>query len=127
MEHAGLANLALAQAALTRVGPGHRVLQFASISFDASVSEIFLTLAGGAALWLEPRETVPTPEEFARQLRDARIDHATLPPALLAVLLPTDFPSLRTLLMAGEAASPELYSAWSKDRVLFNAYGPTET
>ena len=127
VEHAGLANLALAQAALTRVGPGQRVLQFASISFDASVSEIFLTLAGGAALWLEPRETVPTPEEFARQLRDARIDHATLPPALLAVLSPTDFPSLRTLLMAGEAASPELYRAWSKDRVLFNAYGPTET
>jgi non-ribosomal peptide synthase protein (TIGR01720 family) len=29
--------------------------------------------------------------------------------------------------MAGEAASPELYRAWSKDRVLFNAYGPTET
>ena len=70
---------------------------------------------------------MPAPEEFARQLREARIDHATLPPALLAVLRPTDFPGLRTLLMAGEAASPELYRAWSEGRVLFNAYGPTET
>ena len=127
VEQAGLANLAATQAAITRVRPGQRVLQFASISFDASVSEIFLTLAGGAALWLEPRDTVPAPEEFARQLREARIDHATLPPALLAVLRPTDFPGLRTLLMAGEAASPELYRAWSEGRVLFNAYGPTET
>jgi amino acid adenylation domain-containing protein/non-ribosomal peptide synthase protein (TIGR01720 family) len=127
VENAGLANLAETQAAITRVRPGQRVLQFASISFDASVSEIFLTLAGGAALWLEPRETVPAPEEFARQLRDARIDHATLPPALLAALRPTDFPGLHTLLMAGEAASPELYRAWSEGRVLFNAYGPTET
>jgi amino acid adenylation domain-containing protein/non-ribosomal peptide synthase protein (TIGR01720 family) len=127
VEQAGLANLAATQAAITHVRPGQRVLQFASISFDASVSEIFLTLAGGAALWLEPRDTVPAPEEFARQLREARIDHATLPPALLAVLRPTDFPGLRTLLMAGEAASPELYRAWSEGRVLFNAYGPTET
>lgn len=127
VEHAGLANLAETQAAITRVRPGQRVLQFASISFDASVSEIFLTLAGGAALWLEPRETVPAPDEFARQLRDARIDHATLPPALLAALRPTDFPGLHTLLMAGEAASPELYRAWSEGRILFNAYGPTET
>ncbi|MFN5560454.1 MAG: amino acid adenylation domain-containing protein, partial [Opitutaceae bacterium] len=127
VEQAGLANLAATQAAITRVRPGQRVLQFASISFDASVSEIFLTLAGGAARGLEPRDPVPAPEEFARQLREARIDHATLPPALLAVLRPTDFPGLRTLLMAGEAASPELYRAWSEGRVLFNAYGPTET
>ena len=127
VEQAGLANLARTQAAITRIRPGQRILQFASISFDASVSEVFMALAGGGALWLEPREVVPSPGEFARQLQRARIDHATLPPALLALLPPQDFSGLRTLLMAGEAASPELYRAWSMDRALFNAYGPTET
>ena len=122
----GLANLAQAQAAATDLGPGQRVLQFASISFDAAVSEIFMPLVSGAALWLEPRDDVPDPRDFAGRMRKARIDHATLPPTLLGALRPADFPTLRTLLMAGEAASDELYREWAKGRRLFNAYGPTE-
>jgi len=126
LTHGGLTNLAQAQAAATGLGPGQRVLQFASISFDAAVSEIFMALASGAAVWLEPRDDVPDPREFAARLRAARIDHATLPPALLGALDPADFTGVRTLLVAGEAASESLYRAWAKDRRLFNAYGPTE-
>jgi len=126
LTHGGLANLARAQAAATDLGPGQRVWQFASISFDAAVSEIFMTLVAGAALWLESRDDVPDPRAFAERLRAARIDHATLPPALLGAMRPEDFPGLRTLLVAGEAASDELYRAWARGRRLFNAYGPTE-
>ena len=50
----------------------------------------------------------------------------TTPPALLGALAPEDFPGLRTLLVAGEAASDELYRTWARGRRLFNAYGPTE-
>ena len=126
LTHGGLVNLAQAQAVATGLGPDQRVLQFASISFDAAVSEIFMALVSGAALWLEPRDDVPDPREFAARLRAARIDHATLPPALLGALAPADFPGLRTLLVAGEAASDELYRTWARGRRLFNAYGPTE-
>jgi amino acid adenylation domain-containing protein/non-ribosomal peptide synthase protein (TIGR01720 family) len=126
LTHGGLTNLAQAQAAATGLGPGQRVLQFASISFDAAVSEIFMALVSGAALWLEPRDDVPDPREFAARLRAARIDHATLPPALLGALDSADFPALRTLLVAGEAASDTLYRTWARGRRLFNAYGPTE-
>src|SRR4030095_7760801 len=42
--HRGLCNLVEAQREAFGLGEGSRVLQFASLSFDASVSEIFSTL-----------------------------------------------------------------------------------
>src|SRR4029079_2192652 len=47
VSHRGLGNLARQQAEIFRIAPGSRVLQFASLSFDASVSEIAVTLAAG--------------------------------------------------------------------------------
>ena len=128
LSHEGLSNLALAQSDICGLGPRNRGLQFASVSFDAAVSEIFMTLVSGAAIWLEPREHVPDPSSFAELFHRARIDNATLPPALLQTLSPGDFPGLRTLLVAGEAASEELFLTWAQGgRRVFNAYGPTET
>ncbi|MCP4659524.1 MAG: AMP-binding protein, partial [bacterium] len=40
---------------------------------------------------------------------------------------PNELPALATLVVAGEACSPELAWQWSAGRRFFNAYGPTET
>ncbi len=48
--HRGLASFAAAAAEQYAAGPGDRVLQFASPSFDASVLELCVSLLGGAAL-----------------------------------------------------------------------------
>jgi len=48
--HRNVANLVRAQAAVLGLGPGKRRLQFASVSFDASVSEVWTTMLSGAAL-----------------------------------------------------------------------------
>jgi non-ribosomal peptide synthetase component F len=45
-----LANLAASEFRLYGVGPESRVLQFSSLSFDTSLSEIAMALCSGAAL-----------------------------------------------------------------------------
>ncbi|HWK89849.1 MAG TPA: condensation domain-containing protein, partial [Longimicrobium sp.] len=54
--HRGLCNVAVAQQRTFGVGPDDRVLQFASLSFDAAAFELVMALASGAALCLAPRE-----------------------------------------------------------------------
>jgi amino acid adenylation domain-containing protein len=123
--HAGLCNLALAQIDGFAVTAASRVLQFASFSFDACISEVLMTLCSGATLH------VPAPGVLAGSvlhdvLRDGHITHATLPPAVLTTLPHDALPELHTLIMAGEAASHALVQRWATGRRLINAYGPTE-
>ncbi len=123
--HAGIAALAEAQARHLGVTAEARVLQFASLNFDASFWEMVMALANGAVLVLPPPESLSGPA-LAAVLADERITHATLPPAVLATLPIAPLP-LATLVVAGEACPPALAEAWSQGRRLINAYGPTET
>ncbi len=128
--HRGLASLAAAQAALFAVEPGSRVLQFASAGFDASVSEIVVTLAAGATLHLAERARILPGADLAKLLVDEAISVVTLPPSALAVMRPESFPALKTLVVAGEPCPPETARSWMKsgprNRRFVNAYGPTE-
>ncbi|HEX2223014.1 MAG TPA: condensation domain-containing protein, partial [Thermoanaerobaculia bacterium] len=126
VSHRGLDNLAQAQTHLFEVGPDSRVLQFASLSFDASVSEIAMAFYAGAALCLAPRRELLPGLELIELLRRERITTVTLPPSVLAALPEAALPDLRTIVVAGEACSVELARRWSAGRRLVNAYGPTE-
>src|SRR5262249_24877021 len=99
-----------------------RVLQFASPSFDAAVSEIATALASGATLVLAAAERGG--DALARLIREHDVSHATLPPVLLADL-PEDVP-LQTLIVAGEACPGEEVARWSSGRRMIDAYGPRE-
>ncbi|HEX8651125.1 MAG TPA: non-ribosomal peptide synthase/polyketide synthase [Pyrinomonadaceae bacterium] len=127
LEHRGLCNLAAAQARAFDVRPGSRVLQFASLSFDASVSEIFMALPFGATLCLEAVPRLLPGSELSDRLRERAITIVTLPPLVLAMLAGGDFPDLQTIIVAGETCSAEIAAQWSEGRRFFNAYGPTET
>ncbi|HEX6903704.1 MAG TPA: amino acid adenylation domain-containing protein [Thermoanaerobaculia bacterium] len=127
VSHRGLDNLAEAQGHLFGIGPDSRVLQFASMSFDASVSEIAMTFRAGAALVLAGRLALSPGPELIALLRDREITAATLPPSVLAALPEADLPALRTIVVAGEACPVDLARRWAAGRRLVNAYGPTET
>ncbi|WP_395844890.1 amino acid adenylation domain-containing protein [Archangium violaceum] len=126
--HRGVPNLVQAQAQAFGIRPGSRVLQFASFSFDASVSEVAVTLLSGATLCLARRDALMPGPGLVALLREQAINVVTFPPSLLALLPSEGLDSLHTVVSAGEACSPELVSRWaSPGRRFLNGYGPTET
>jgi amino acid adenylation domain-containing protein/non-ribosomal peptide synthase protein (TIGR01720 family) len=125
--HGGLANLVHGQQRAFGVSPGHRVLQFASPAFDASVSEIAVTLGCGAALVIAGEAARTNPEALAAQCAAEAVTMATVPPAMLAVLDAGSLPGLRTVISAGDRLPAAVAARWAPGRLLINAYGPTET
>lgn len=126
VEHRGLANLAHAQQQIFDLKPIDRVLQFASLSFDASIFEIVMALTTGATLHVVP-ESARLGNSLIEYLEQSAITHATLPPAVLKTLPAAELPTLQTLIVAGEACTTEMVQQWGMHRRFFNAYGLTET
>ncbi len=127
LRHRGLCNLTHSQIQDFAVTPDSRVLQFASFSFDASVSEIFMALLTGATLYLASRDTLLSTPDLIELFQREKITTVTLPPSLLKVLPTEGLEHLATIISAGEACTKDIALRWSKGRRLLNAYGPTET
>ncbi|MDJ0499843.1 MAG: non-ribosomal peptide synthase/polyketide synthase [Nostocales cyanobacterium LE14-WE4] len=126
VEHKGLCNLAQAQIQAFGLHSDSRILQFASLSFDACISEILMSLGSGGTLYLGSKDSLMPGTPLIERLRDYAITHITLPPSALAVLPMVELTTLETIIVAGEACSVELIKQWSAGRNFFNAYGPTE-
>ncbi|MEW6497398.1 MAG: amino acid adenylation domain-containing protein, partial [Cyanobacteriota bacterium] len=126
IEHRGLSNLSRAQIQTFNLQPSDRILQFASLSFDASIFEIVMALLNGATLYLARKESLLPGTPLLQLLRNHAITHVTLPPSVLAVLPAQQLPALRTIISAGEACSTDIVKRWALGRQFFNAYGPTE-
>ncbi len=125
--HRGLVNALHSTCKNYFVQPDSKVLQFASFSFDASVEEIFSTLTAGAMLQLVRKETLLSLAELIDLINKQKITNITLPPSVLSVLQPRDFPTVQSVVSAGEKCPPETAVRWSEDRHFINGYGPTET
>ena len=109
IEHRNLCNLVqIAQP--YEIREHSRVLQFASISFDASVAEIFPTLTVGATLYLE--EKMVLLNDLVKYLKEKRISNVTLPPSVLQSVPHEELPDLETIISAGEACSPGVAGKW---------------
>ncbi|MFJ6000413.1 amino acid adenylation domain-containing protein [Streptomyces sp. NPDC092370] len=125
--HEGIPSLVSTMAEELGAGPGSRVLQFASFSFDTSVWEWTMALLTGATLVVVPtdKRLGPPLAEFCDR---HQVTHLTLPPGVLATLPhERSLPAGATLIVAGEACPPELMRRWSVTTRMFNSYGPTET
>ncbi|WJJ92655.1 condensation domain-containing protein [Neopusillimonas aromaticivorans] len=124
--HGGLASMIRLQRHHLAPEVTDRVLQFAALSFDASIWEIFMALGSGATLHIPDPDTVRFGEELLDTLENDRITIATLPPSLLVALPTRTLPSLRLLMVAGEACPDAVVEKWASGRRFFNGYGPSE-
>ena len=114
--------------------PGDRVLQFAALTFDTSVEEIFPSLCRGATLVFTPGPRLKTPRDFLQHAHDRALTVIDLPTAYWHELMAEpEFAlplSTRLLIVGGEKARAEGLDPWRR-RVpstvrLFNGYGPSE-
>ena len=125
--HRGVLNLASAFGAELGVAPGVSVLQFASFSFDASVFDVAVVLAGGGTLVVAGPGERSEPDLLSALVRTAGVSVASVVPSLLQVRDPASVPGLRTVVSGAEALSASLAAAWGEGaRRVVNTYGPTE-
>ena len=124
--HRGIPGLAKAQSSRIAVTEDSRVLQLASLSFDAALSEMAMALGCGATLVLAARD-----ERSGDALDDllvrGKITHVTFTPTVLQTLTAGRATSLQAMIVAGEACPSDRAAAWARRCRVFNAYGPTET
>jgi len=100
--------------------------QFANISFDASLWEIFMSLFAGAELNILPEDILYDFERFTEYVNEKSITVLTLPPQFALQLNPSSFKKLRMIITAGSPATMSLMENWSDYVDYVNAYGPTE-
>ena len=135
--HSALVSYVLAAAEDAEIGPGDRVLQFASMSFDTSAEEIYPCLTRGATLVLRDDAMAGPPETFLREIERLRITVLDLPTAYWHELVAgmaeqgLEWPAcVRLVILGGEQAQSARLDVW-RERVgkrcrLLNTYGPTE-
>ncbi|MBN1204932.1 MAG: amino acid adenylation domain-containing protein [Myxococcaceae bacterium] len=136
--HRALLSYAVGTAQAYGVGPGDRVLQFSTISFDSSVEEIYPCLLRGGALVLRTEGMLDSVRTFLQKCEEWRLTFLCLPTAYWVELaaelergevrLPE---CVRVVGSGGEKMPPARVLAWKRTvspRVtLTNEYGPTET
>ncbi|MGW4036219.1 non-ribosomal peptide synthetase, partial [Streptomyces sp. NPDC004778] len=108
-------------------GPGSRVLQFTSMSFDVAFLEMSMALLLGGTLVVVPGERRVAETAFIELLREQRITHAALPPAFLE-LLPEEgpLPDGLTIMTGADKVPLALAGRWARRARVVACYGLTE-
>ena len=123
IEHYGVANLREYFIQKQEVTEDDRVLQFASIAFDAMVSEIAMSILIGGTLCIIDEGARKDIEGFEQFLHKNKISIAILPPTFLNIV---QINGLRTVISAGSACTKALVEKNKDICVYSNDYGPTE-
>ncbi len=125
--HEGIINFLKEQTKLFQVNSKSKILQYLSVGFDASLSEIGISLLSGAEIRIEQEEKIKNPKTLIEILIKEEITHICLPPSLLPVLPVEKMPSsLETIIIGGEVCPVDTVREWTKKFRIVNVYGPTE-
>jgi len=126
VRHQSICNFVRIAAGAYGYRPGDRVYQGMTIAFDFSTEEIWVPFAAGATVVPAPGGMTLVGEELGDFLRANAITCMACSPTLLSSI-ESDVPTLRAILVGGEACPHNLVTRWSKGgRQILNTYGPTE-
>lgn len=110
---------------LLGLAPGHRLLVLPPVSSGTAHTDLWAGLASGATVIVATAEESAHPERLAALLRDQRVTHAHLPPALRALLDPGTFPDLTHVQGGDRVLPPEAAGRWADaGRRFTTLYGP---
>ncbi|EPX2856277.1 amino acid adenylation domain-containing protein [Streptococcus pyogenes] len=124
IRHKGILNLCkfLQNERSMNLSDDSKCLQLASISFDASIWEIFPALASGSEIFIY--SGVDYSETLIDYIKNNKISHATFTPSLYSVI---DFSKVNSLKYVTTAGSQYVENKTINNNVsIINAYGPTE-
>lgn len=124
LSHQSMCTSAFAHGAFMGLNPKSRVLQFAAYTFDVSNQDIWTTLMHGGCV------CVPSDDERLNDIAGAinrmAVNWTFLTPTVARLLTPALVPTLRTLVLGGEAITQSNVDTWASDVRLLNSYGPAE-
>lgn len=109
------------------LGPGDFVMAGLSVSFDASVEEMWLAWRNGACLVPFTREEMRSGPDLAPLVIERGITALSTVPSLALGLTELNLSPVRLLILGGESCSDELATRlMAPGREVWNTYGPTE-
>jgi len=129
VSHANAVASTLARGQFYREALGN-FLMLSSFSFDSSVAGVFWALSQGATLTLPDEHSHKDPQRLAALIAREGVTHYLALPSFHAQILEyLDAPSLRCVIVAGEACTRELalrHAERLAGVALVNEYGPSE-
>ncbi|RLM00575.1 hypothetical protein CFD26_108480 [Aspergillus turcosus] len=125
IEHGSLAtSIVVGHGKTLPYSPEFRVLQFASLTFDIAMQEIFTTLAYGGCLCIPSEQDRLS--DLAGCINRFQVSVAILTPSVARVLVPEQVPSLKILGLGGEAMSRQDLERFADVLDVYNGFGPAE-
>lgn len=124
LEHKALCFSIREHGAFIRLGVDSRVLQFAAHTFDISIGDIFATLVHGGCVCIPSEDD--RMNNLAGAMQAMNVNHVSLTTTVASYLPPEDVPSLKILVVAGEAMTRKVVEKWADHVTLINMYGPAE-
>nr|HAT8713900.1 amino acid adenylation domain-containing protein [Legionella jordanis] len=124
--HSNICHYVRVASSLYQMSFSDRVYQGFSLAFDASLEELWMAFANGAALVACTNKDTRSGVGLIEFLQNNKITVFSTVPTLLSTL-EGDLPNLRLLILGGEACTLNLIQRWQRPNLtIMNTYGPTE-
>lgn len=124
IDHRGLASMTHKIIPAVGLDTRSRAFQFASYVFDVSIQENLVTLcAGGCVCIPSERQRI---DDLVGTMARMRVNFANFTPSLMRILEGPSLDAIKTVVMGGEAPSPQDVQGWPSTTRIINTYGPSE-